>query len=329
MKRDVPEVIYQLESCLRRLDSRNPKRDGIEKQLNKYWSGYRGELNLDYYLNYLPSNKFNSLKTIRLKNKFNKTFQLDNLITTAKFAAIIEVKSNTGTLTYDTNSGQYFQLINGSRLAISDPFEQVRRQKLEFERWLEDRGIIGYPILTFAAIGNPSTVLQFPPGSEAAQNMLFCEQVPKRLETIEKNYQSSNARDFRKQLGKINKTILNEKLPERKDILNSFKIPSTEINHGVQCPACDHYSMLREPGKWVCPHCQHVSRHAHKLGIMDYFLLYKPEITNSECREFLGIECRFLTRKLLLSMGCEKRGIGKSTVYLMPPLDEYFETIKK
>ncbi|MEQ6390130.1 NERD domain-containing protein [Bacillaceae bacterium S4-13-58] len=329
MKREVPEVIYQLEALMRRLDSRNQKLPGIDKQINKYWSGYRGEQNLDYYLDFLPSSKFTCLKTARLKNRLNKTFQLDNLITTSKFAVLAEVKNNSGTLTFEPSSAQYFQVINGNRLAISDPFEQVRRQKIEFERWMEDRGIIGYPVLPFVVIGNQSTILQFPPGSEAAQHMLFPEQLPKRLETLEKNYQSSNARDFRKQLGKLHKAIHKEKLPERKDVLNSFKISSSEIQLGVRCPSCNSYSMLRESGKWVCPHCQHVSRHAHQLAIMDYFLIYKPEITNRECREFLGIECRFLARKLLLSMRCETKGTGKSTVYLMPPVTEFFNNLKR
>src|SRR5690625_5566190 len=57
--------------------------------------------------------------------------------------------------------------------------------------------------------------------------------------------------------------------------------------------------MVRRHKKWHCMKCGEYSKHAHLKTLSDYFLLFKPWITNKECVNFLQIHSRHVVSRLL------------------------------
>jgi hypothetical protein len=91
-----PLRILQNEALLRRLPDYHRKRQEIETDNRNRIAGYNGEKRLDYYLSLLPNNEFKIYNDLRLTLQY--AFQIDSLIITPFFAAIIEVKNYSGTL---------------------------------------------------------------------------------------------------------------------------------------------------------------------------------------------------------------------------------------
>jgi hypothetical protein len=80
-KRKMPQRVLQEEALLRCLPSNHKKRDEIEDSYRKGKRGYRGELDLDYYLEQLPEKEILVFQGIHLKSE-ETTFQIDTLIIT-------------------------------------------------------------------------------------------------------------------------------------------------------------------------------------------------------------------------------------------------------
>ena len=102
------------------------------------------------------------------------------------------------------------------------------------------------------------------------------------------------------------------------DIEKAYGLDKEQILKGVHCPKCGHLKMVRKNRFWFCPLCGEKSTSAHERAIRDYFLLIKPTITTSECCKFLGIESRYVAKRLLQSMNLPYIGNNKARVYYSP-----------
>ncbi|WP_242021111.1 nuclease-related domain-containing protein [Cytobacillus oceanisediminis] len=107
------------------------KRQEIETDYRNRIAGYNGEKQLDYYLSLLPKNEFRIYNDLRLT--LQNAFQIDSLIITPFFAAIIEVKNYSGTLYFEPLSGQLIQIHGQKEEVIPNPISQVMRQVSQFQ----------------------------------------------------------------------------------------------------------------------------------------------------------------------------------------------------
>ncbi|KQL51182.1 hypothetical protein AN964_19460 [Heyndrickxia shackletonii] len=70
--------------------------------------------------------------------------------------------------------------------------------------------------------------------------------------------------------------------------------------------------------KWNCPQCGHFSKIALTETLKDFYLLFQPNITNKEAREFLQISSESTIRRLLLDLGIPNSGTTKGSIYVLP-----------
>jgi hypothetical protein len=73
--------------------------------------------------------------------------------------------------------------------------------------------------------------------------------------------------------------------------------------------------MKKIRGGWICIHCDHKSKEAHILSLIDYILLISPTITNKQARFFLLVESHSITKKLLTSLNLQCSGSNRNREY--------------
>ncbi|KML02699.1 nuclease-related domain-containing protein [Rossellomorea marisflavi] len=305
-------TIQKLQALSERVTESSGKLPLIQSDLRKFMSGYNGEKSLEYYLSFLPNDQYYILHDVRL---FNGThfFQLDLLIISPCFVAIVEVKNMSGHLTFDGKFNQVVQTKNGEQKAFPDPVLQLQKQISQYRSWLKNNGYPEIPIHGFIVMSNPYTVLT----SENYEddNLIIRPQtLVSNLQTL-MNYYETHPLPHRI-IKKISKQTLKHHIPDQTSILLRYGLEKNDIHPGVKCPQCSFLPMDRIYKFWRCIKCDFKAKDAHFTAVRDYFLLLSNTITNQQCREFLLIDCLALANRLLQSTPhLTKSGHYKSTFY--------------
>ncbi|CAM3839635.1 nuclease-related domain-containing protein [Mesobacillus zeae] len=312
--RFLPMRIHVNQALARRLPKNHPIIPILENSTSKINSGYHGEVEVDFHLKYLDDKEHHIFRDLRLSHPLHH-FQLDNLILSRKYILHLEVKNYTGTLYFDEKLKQFYQTANNAEKGYQHPLTQLRRQNAQFLDWLAARGFSGLPVISQLVFSNPAAVIKT---NDAGIRRLVCkaDQLKAQLSTV----LSSASVDImtEKEQRKLSRLLLKENLPHKPEVLKNYDIHYDELRKGIQCPACSAFYMKRKHRFWVCPHCHHHSSHAHVDALLDYFLLVKPTITNSEFRDFMCLSSVKTSSNLLVSMGLPHQGINKGRVYFAP-----------
>jgi hypothetical protein len=158
-ERVLPPRIEKEEALLRRLPKNHKKWKEILRNLKKVSTGFKGEHELDYHLEFLPDEDFDILCDLRIPLD-HRTFQMDTLVLSPHFALIIESKNIFGTLLFDDTSKQLFRTFEGKREGFANPIQQAKRQQILFERWLKRHLLKTIPVYHLVSIGLPSTIIE-------------------------------------------------------------------------------------------------------------------------------------------------------------------------
>lgn len=322
--RDYPIRLRMLEALINRLYDHCSKLPLIKDDYKGWKAGYKGELNTDYRLSFLPEKDYWILRDLRLTDD-SWNFQIDNLILTRRYFLLIETKNHSGTLLFEKNSEQMIQTKQDKEKAYDHPVIQVNKQKWHFNRWLQAYNFKVPPIVTHVVISNPSTIIK-------TDDPFLYKYVVKgdvlvdRIIKNDKHYFNEIFQE--KELKKISKTLLKKHSPFHPDILKTYSLSQADIQLGVQCPSCSYFGMKRMKWIWVCPHCLLRSKTAHHSAVLDYFLLIKPTMTNQELRDFLLLPTSRSSGNLLSTLNLPSTGATKGRVYHMPEDIETFFHLK-
>ncbi|WP_167578061.1 nuclease-related domain-containing protein [Ammoniphilus sp. YIM 78166] len=311
--RTTPEIILKLQALHRRLDPTHKKQPLILQDLLKRKRGYKGEQNLDKYLEYLPQKDYLFLCDLNLIAD-HRAFQIDTLVISPYLIIIIESKNFFGTLFFDQHTKQMLRTYKGETEAFPDPITQTHRQRIQLLHWFQENKIRPAPIETLVSIGDPSTILQTNPGQhEIFKKILQAEQIPERIQQLEQESKDKILTPY--MLQRISECILAQlQPPDTTDILEKYNIPSTELLQGVRCPSCAHIPIHRTHGNWYCPRCHQQKQKAHQQTIRDHLHL-TASLSNKQCRKLLQINSINTTTRLLNAMELSTKGIGKAKTY--------------
>ncbi|QHE53582.1 nuclease-related domain-containing protein [Pontibacillus sp. HMF3514] len=312
-KRIVPLIILQLEALLRRLSLLHPKRKQIEDDLGIMWSGYNGEVLLDYDLRFLPYRSYQILHDVRLQ-VFGKCFQIDTLVLSPYAAFIVEAKNYAGTIFFDEESETFIQLVRGKKKTMKDPLIQVTRQQKQLEEWLRhNAGIHSYPVIPMVAICNPSTIVTPP------KNHSQIWPIMNSIHTVDQIQKNNDLYKNRKpvDIELIKNKIISADTPLEQDLLKKYSINPSDVKLGVYCPGCGNLPMNYIRRRWECSECGYRSSIAHIKALADYFLLFKNTITNRECRILLGCSERSAYH-FLVKLGLRYSGDTSARKYHAP-----------
>ncbi|WP_338471742.1 nuclease-related domain-containing protein [Niallia sp. XMNu-256] len=310
-ERKPPLRLLQEEALARRLPKNHPILPKVHNSIEKRRAGYRGELNMDYHLTFLPHNRYTIVRDLHLTDQF--PFQIDTLLLSPQVIFILETKNIFGELFFDKYSKQLIRTVEGNENGFTNPREQAQRQSYQFQNWLIKHNFPSIPIEHFATISYPQSIMKT--NDEKLFDRVFhTEHIVNKILEFEQPYSTSVADS--KMIRKIHKTLIKENTPMKINILNKWGISPHEIIKDIQCPTCLRYPMKRNHGIWFCPYCMNESKEGHIQAIKDYFLLFDSPITNKTCREFLLLSSRRTSQQILNSMNLIKKGTTKSVFYI-------------
>ncbi|NWQ40970.1 NERD domain-containing protein [Bacillus sp. EB106-08-02-XG196] len=314
------KLSVQAEQCialLRRMPKGHPVRPIVEKDLRAWLKGYYGELNVAYYLSFLPENEYYIFHGLRLKDK--SSFQMDILLVSSKFALIIEVKNISGKLKFEKGSDLMVRELNNLEEGMDNPIQQVKRHHLQFNNWLKFHQIKGIPVEHLVVISKTSTIIETTPDNQQIfQKVIYAESLLDKIRELEERYQKP--RITKNTLNHLSHTLLNAHHICIPDILQKYQLTQTDLIPGVQCTnsKCNCYPMKYISAAWRCNRCKEISKTAHIPAVSDYFLIYGPTITRKQLAKFLQIDSPIKARYLLLALKLPSIGTKRGSKYFLP-----------
>jgi hypothetical protein len=313
LERQKPLILIKIEALIGgRLKENHHKMQAIEKDYASYKTGYQGEVNLDYYFSLMDQDKYDFFNGLRLFNG-QSYFQIDTLITTREYILLIEIKKLSGTIVYDKKTNQFTR----NETAITNPFSQVRLQKIQFIDWLQSHNFPPTPVDFLISMANNSTKFECPSGyPDQFWKLCYGHDLIEKVQIYNKSYKIEHFST--RNLKRLKKLLLKEHTPYDVDILKKYGIPKEDITTGVLCPRCIDKAMSYSHGLWTCSHCEYQSKNDHIKALQDYFLLFGPTITNKQFRDFMQIESRHVATRLLAAMKLPFTGNKSGRIYYSP-----------
>jgi hypothetical protein len=316
MELKVPTNVLQRSALLRSLSKYHEIRPVIVRDLKRYLKGYYGEKECCHYLSFLPEERYYIFHGLRLRDK--KEFQMDLLILTQSFALIIEVKNISGKLKFEKGSKQMIREYNLVEEGLQNPILQVKRHRIQFLDWLNKMYIKALPVEYLVVISKTSTIIETTPDNmQIFDHLIYAESLIDKIEELENKY--PNPRLNKKNIATLSETLLKEHLFTIPDILQTYKIPPSQLFTGVQCPCCKKYAMKYISANWLCPNCKCSSKKAHLQALDDFFFLINRTMTRKQFRDFLQIDNDLKAKYLLRSLNLPFTGTKRGTKYFRPP----------
>ncbi|MDP4169406.1 MAG: nuclease-related domain-containing protein [Bacillota bacterium] len=310
--RTVPRIILELETLLRRISKDHPKIPQIERELLKRRAGYKGELQVDYFLSLLPEEDFSIFCDLNLALK--KRFQIDTLLASRNFLLVIESKNISGKIRIDPKTDQMIRTYREIEEGFNNPILQAKRQHLQLKNWLSKNKFPPVSVEYLAVVSNHTTLLDTShTDPQVFKKLILAESLLEKIEKLQSKYQNPSLTKVR--LHSLEETLLKDHQLPHNDILKKFDISKDCIIKGVQCPDCQCFSMSRISASWLCPQCKKRSKTSHEQAILDYFLLINASITNRQCRDFLCTGSSDVVNYLFKKMNLLSEGKGKGKKY--------------
>ncbi|MBT2661534.1 nuclease-related domain-containing protein [Bacillus sp. ISL-45] len=325
-ERTYPIRLLMYEALMERIIPNHPKTSFLEQDYRAWRAGYKGELQTDYRLSFLPEEGYHIFRDLRLQDE-KWHFQIDTLILTLRFILLIETKAYSGTLFFDKHSEQMIQTKDGQEKSYDNPINQVRMQSWHLKRWLKNHKFSVPPIYHLVALSNSSTIIKV---SDRSLNNLIVKGDVLLSRVLQFDETITNPSFTEKEVRKFSRSLLKNHSPHHPDILKQYSLTPDDLQKGVQCPSCLTYGMNRKKWFWHCPVCEHKSKTAHHKTVKEFFLLISPTIKNQICREFCpGVSSRTITN-ILFPLNLPFTGSNKGRIYHMPPdIEAFFNPAKK
>lgn len=317
-KRPFPVRTMIEERLSKRLLPRHPLQQTLAFEISKGKAGYKGEKNVDYYLDFLPGDKFRIIPDLRLQRK-KYFYQIDSLLICQYFLLPLEIKNVRGILRFDRNLDQLIQVYKGEKKRITNPIHQAKRHRTQLRQWLTLHQFPLIPIEYFFVNSNDETIIEIPDDlTEVVKKICNSEVLLEKIYKLEREYVEPKLTN--KELNKLTKQLLKEDTPLEFNVKKYYSYNELDLIKGVFCPACSTTIMDWKNRAWECPDCHLRSHTAHIDALLDHHYLISPFITNLQCREFLRLESSDTVRHHLITLGLEKQGSNRNRTYNLASL---------
>ncbi|MDQ0207023.1 nuclease-related domain-containing protein [Alkalicoccobacillus murimartini] len=316
-ERTGPLRIAQLEALLRRLPSDHEKVPIIQRELVTRRIGYQGEKSLNYYFSFLSDENMYLLHDLRLLGTNGFHFQIDTLLITQSYIAIIEIKNYSGTIYFDPDTHQVFRTsATHDDEILTNPLSQIQIQKVQLKEWLTKQNWPLLPIVKMVVFSDPSTkIVSTPTNLKIINQVTTAPALLSKIEALQSKFSTSHL--TKSSLQKLAYQLARSHIVHNPNILRDYNINERSIICGVYCPSCKKPTLLRGIliGKWFCPICQISSKHAHISALEDYYLLLNKSASSNEIHHFLRTSTRQQAYDLLKHFPLNRFGAYRSRRY--------------
>lgn len=232
--------------------------------------------------------------------------QIDTLVVTNHFVLILEVKNFSGMLTFHEDRFQMVQTTReGNRFGYNSPVTQVWNAREELRAILSEAGI---PLPVYGAIVLPysSTLIDRMPGEFP---VVYGYSLNRFISTLPRTGRTLPPKETAQLL------ISHHQPFPKMDFQEVYKYDPRRIKRGVLCPLCGRTCERRSERMHVCRSCNAPVDDGYRRALDDWFDFVSPEISNTECREFLGLKDKHAAKYLLNRLELRKKGNVRSTCY--------------
>lgn len=239
--------------------------------------------------------------------------QIDILIITASSIIILEIKNIRGTVHFKNDPRQLIRTTDkGEVQAFTHPEIQLEQYIQAMHHFLNEHNIV---IPIYGAIVFPFNNVAIHREDEGLPIVMGRELPIYLHKIIGKNMGIAT--------NEITNIILSQLQYRNPFPLSSYyQLEVNALQRGVYCENCSHFGMEKLKRTWFCRRCQHQCMYAHIQALKDYYMLIGDTITNSECRAFLMLECKHVTKRLLQKTLRTCCNSGKLTKYDLSSLLE-------
>ena len=271
-------------------------------------AGFQGESYVDNFLKQVqfPKN-YAILKDLHIQVDPSSYLQIDTLILTQKYIALLEIKNIRGKIAFQKNPDQLLREFDGEITPFRCPEQQITRQTNKLQLLLQQIKI-NLPIKKLIVLAYTKTHVVLPPkyttivmGCDISIHIDDYNQLPDVISTTDfkqlLNYLSSRSSEF---------------IPN--PVAKVFPVNLLEVTTGLICPTC----LMKMKGQVKCRSCKTPKLVMQQQAVEEWFYLMKDTITNRECVYFLGLKDKHAGNYLLNKLPLQPVNNHKSRYYVLP-----------
>ena len=269
-------------------------------------SGYIGETYTDRFLHQTDFPKNHAIfKGLHIQTGPESYLQIDTLIVTQKYIAILEIKNIKGKVYFQKNPKQLVRELNGYTETYKCPEQQILRHHMKLQKLLSHLKI-DLPIHNRIAFAFSSTHIVEPPETVAV--LMACD-LPNHIEKLNQLPDVIDAASFRKLVRYLK---IHSSTYQPAPIADQFQFDWNSLETGVFCPNCK----VKVNTHMRCPSCKVSRQTLYHLALEEWFYLCKTSISNKECVHFLELKDKYAATYLLKKFDLESQSHNKYRRYL-------------
>lgn len=306
-ERTAPHLLESLPRLMYRLPKKHLSYEDVVSDHYKVRAGFGGEQHVDRLLKRMrwPEPPV-VIADLQLSERF---CQIDTVVLTPHFAMILEVKNYSGTLSFDEDSLHMTQRTrDGKFFGFNSPVTQAwnaREELLDLFRRLS----VSLPVYTAVVLPYSSTLIERAPKEIP---VIYGYSLNRFLSTLPRTGRPMPPEE----LARVGQLLIDRHTPFPKtDYSHVYQFELKDLKTGVLCDACGSPCMRQSERTHFCVRCQLVVLDGYSRVLDDWFEFVTPEITNRQCREFLGLKDKYAARYLLQKLGFASRGASVQRIY--------------
>lgn len=279
----------------------------IENKIRSAEAGYSGECYVDNFLKQVNFPKhFAILKDLHIQLHESNYLQIDTLILTKKYIAVLEIKNIRGKISFQKNPDQLIREVDGITTPFKCPEQQLKRQVRNLQVFLQ-AAKINLPIKSLLVLAYSKTQVVLPPqntnivmGCDISNKISDYNQLPDTISTIK----------FQQ--------LLNRLLSQSQDFIpkplsQTYSLAFPLIKTGLFCPNC----AIKIKNQNKCPNCRTSKSLMQKQALEDWFYLVQDTISNRECVYFLELKDKYAASYLFKNLNLQPMNHFKSRYYIL------------
>ncbi|WP_017382193.1 nuclease-related domain-containing protein [Paenisporosarcina sp. TG-14] len=289
-----PKTIQVYKRLLHRFPHNHPFKKDIQAKIKSIEAGYFGERYVDHFLNQIDFPKpYTILKDIHIQIRPDSYLQIDTLIITRKYIAILEIKNIKGKIYFQQNPKQLVRDLNGEITTYKCPEQQILRHHKKLHYLLQQLKI-SIPIEKRIVFAFSSTHIFNPP--EDVKVLMGCD-VSNHIDELNELPNVISTSTFNR-LSKSLISLSTNYFPQA--LAETYPINLKDLKTGLICSECQNNTHQNR-----CPTCKISKKTLQKQAIEDWFYLCKNSISNNECLHFLDLKDKYAASYLLKNIGLE------------------------
>lgn len=294
---------------MHRFPSSHPYLKEFSTKIKAITAGYIGESYTDRFLQQSDFPKNHAIfKDLFIQTGPESYLQIDTLIVTQKYIAILEIKNIKGKIYFQKNPKQLIRELNGTTTTYKCPEQQILRHYMKLQKLLLHLKI-KIPIHNQIIFAFSSIHVMEPP--EKVPVLMACD-LPNHMHKLNQLPDIITPYSFNKL---IHFLISNLITYQPKPIAQQFNFDWNSLSKGVFCPNCK----IELSQQKSCPKCKISRKILCHLAIEEWFYLCKSTISNGECVQFLDLQNKHQATYILKSLELEPINSNKYRHYTFTP----------